>query len=809
MDPSIPDWTIQRMAEDLVGTGDEKVVFEADAGPGRVRRPLDLLRFAVASLVLTAVIVTARLFAATSVGVDRDLLDARNQMPIVLRLTINVVGGFGIVLLPLASAIDLLMRRRARQLADALGALMLAVAVSLVANQLPSALTSGRLPISFIPATASRHLEFVPVLAGLVAFVTVARLLGRGRWGWFASVTIGAAALTALAVSSTTTSEIVVSLLAGWGVGLATRYALGTPSTQPSGTEVVGALDRVGLRVARLSASSITGRGRRYEAVTHDGELLRVHVFDRDLDRAGLVGTAWRQLRLRAEPSGSAVSSMRGQTEHAALLSLAATAAGVRVPRLRAVGKVGPDSTLLAYDQVNGTTVDTPSSEGVTDADLDAMFQMVLSLHNRGIVHRSLAADHFIRDDNGRIWLAGIHHGAIAASDVQQRIDLAELLCTTALLTDAERAVAEGARAFGADELARALPALQPFAFSTETRRRVRTHKEVLVAVRDQLLALHPATGDTEPLDLRRFKPRSVFTIVAGALAAYLLASQLAGVDLIGLLRSGDWRWTGLAALLSVLTFVGAALSLSGFVPEPIPYRQTFAAQWAAGFATLVSPPTVGTVAVNVRYLRKSGLHPALAAASVGGSQVIAFITHVILLFATALLAGQSAQLPFTPSRTAVITAVVVLAVLLPLVIGPLRETIVSRIRPILTEVGPRLVTIGQRPWKIVEGVSGILLLNGAFALSLIASVKAFSSGNLNYAAVALVYLAGSTLGQAAPTPGGLGAVELAYVAGLTATGIDPGVAVSATLLFRLLTFWLPVLPGYWSLHWLQRIGSL
>ena len=142
-------------------------------------------------------------------------------------------------------------------------------------------------------------------------------------------------------------------------------------------------------------------------------------------------------------------------------------------------------------------------------------------------------------------------------------------------------------------------------------------------------------------------------------------------------------------------------------------------------------------------------------------------------------------------------------------VIGPFRDTVVSRIRPILAEVGPRLVTIGQRPWKIVEGVSGILLLNGAFALSLIASVKAFSSDNINYAAVALVYLAGSTLGQAAPTPGGLGAVELAYVAGLTATGIDPGVAVSATLLFRLLTFWLPVLPGYWSLHWLQRIGSL
>ena len=76
-------------------------------------------------------------------------------------------------------------------------------------------------------------------------------------------------------------------------------------------------------------------------------------------------------------------------------------------------------------------------------------------------------------------------------------------------------------------------------------------------------------------------------------------------------------------------------------------------------------------------------------------------------------------------------------------------------------------------------------------------------------AAIALVYLAGSTLGQAAPTPGGLGAVEAAYVAGLTVAGIDSGVAVSATLLFRLLTFWIPTVPGYWSFNWLQKVGAL
>ena len=409
------------------------------------------------------------------------------------------------------------------------------------------------------------------------------------------------------------------------------------------------------------------------------------------------------------------------------------------------------------------------------------------------------------------MWVAGVQHGTIAASDVQERIDLAELLCTAALLTDAPRAVATGARVFGADRIVRALPALQLIALSPDTRRRMRKQKDVLAQLRDELIALRPSAGDTEQLELRRVKPRTLLTIIAGAIAAYVLLSQLANQDLVGTLRQADWRWALAALVLSVLTFVGASLSLSGFVPEKLSHVRTFAAQLAAGFATLVSPPTVGAVAVNVRYLQRSGLHPALAAASVGVSQVFAFVVHIGLLTVTAVLAGQNADLTFEPPRAAIIIgAVVVVALGLLLLFGPVRKTILERARPILNEVGPRLLTVAQRPWKIAEGIGGILLLNVAFALCMIACCEAFGAGgDQNWPAIALVYLAGSTLGQAAPTPGGLGAVEAAYVAGLTIAGLDSGVAVSATLLFRLLTFWLPTLPGYWSFNWLQRVGSL
>ena len=83
-------------------------------------------------------------------------------------------------------------------------------------------------------------------------------------------------------------------------------------------------------------------------------------------------------------------------------------------------------------------------------------------------------------------------------------------------------------------------------------------------------------------------------------------------------------------------------------------------------------------------------------------------------------------------------------------------------------------------------------------------SVRAFG-GSLSFAAVAVVYLTGSAIGSAVPTPGGIGAVEAALSAGLTAAGLHGAVAFSAVLLFRTVTFWLPVPFGWIALNYLQR----
>ena len=61
---------------------------------------------------------------------------------------------------------------------------------------------------------------------------------------------------------------------------------------------------------------------------------------------------------------------------------------------------------------------------------------------------------------------------------------------------------------------------------------------------------------------------------------------------------------------------------------------------------------------------------------------------------------------------------------------------------------------------------------------------------------VLIVFVAASALGMLPFTPGGLGFVEAGLVGALTLTGVHTGDAVLATLMFRLMSLWLPLPIG-------------
>ena len=781
------------------------IVIEDGVIPKRLRRPLDLARFALALLLAAAAVALGWFATGTTSGLEDDLVEGARLLPDPVVLIINIIGGIGTLALPIAGAIALIVRRRVRQLFDALVALLIAVVALSGLSILVSEIADPRLLVALTGSNDPSNAATSPILGGLLAFITASRLISRRPWNVLTLVVMGSLVIVAILSASIAVAGLAASLMIGWAIGLAVRYILGIQTTRPSGAEVADALDRGGLPITMLRAQESTSRGRRYLATGRSGQSLNVTVLDRDLEGAGLLRAIWTSLRLREEPRNSSFN-MRRSLEHAALVSYAGESAGVPEPRLLLASEVGPDSCVLAYEHIDGTPF--AQSSDLTDDDLRGAWRAVKTMHQHQITHRSLNDDQLVRSPDGTVRVIGQDSGSVASSDVAMRIDVAELLCTLAMLTDVDRAVSTGVEILGVDGIGRALPALQPVALSRRTRKELRKHKGLIVSLRDRLVEIRPG-ADEETIQFERIKPKTLIMVVAGTIAGYVLLSQLAQVDLVGLIRNADWRWIAAAALFSLITYFGSAWSLTGFVPEKLRLTRTLMAQIAGDFATLVSPPTLGSIAINVRYLQKSGLHPALAAASVGVSGVVTFVIHILLLLGFGVAAGTATDFTFDPPRAAVIivSGLAVLALGL-LAVPRVRQEITRRIRPLLSEVIPRLVTVAQRPLKLLEGIGGILLLNLAYIAVLFACIAAFG-GSLNIALVAVVYLAGATIGQAAPTPGGLGAVEAALAAGLTAAGLDAGTAVSAVLLYRLITFWAPTVPGYWAFTKLTKDGLL
>ncbi|MEL0281332.1 MAG: lysylphosphatidylglycerol synthase transmembrane domain-containing protein [Actinomycetota bacterium] len=781
------------------------IVIEDGVIPKRLRRPLDLARFALALLLAAAAVTLGWFATGTTSGLDDDLVEGARLLPDLVVLILNIIGGIGTLALPIAGAIALIVRKRVRQLFDALVALLIAVLVLSGLSILLPEIADPRLLVALTGSNDPSNAATSPILGGLLAFITASRLISRRPWNVLTLVVMGSLVIVVILSASIAVAGLAASLMIGWAIGLAVRYILGIQTTRPSGAEVADALDRGGLPITMLRAQESTSRGRRYLATGQSGQSLDVTVLDRDLEGAGLPRAIWTSLRLREEPRNSSFN-MRRSLEHAALVSYAGESAGVPEPRLLLASEVSPDSCVLAYEHIDGTPFAEISD--LTDDDLRGAWQAVKIMHENQITHRSLNDDHVVRSTDGTVHVIGYDSGSVASSDVAMRIDVAELLCTLAMLTDVDRAVSTGVEILGVDGIGRALPALQPVALSRRTRKALRKHKGLIVSLRDRLVEIRPG-ADEETIQFERIKPKTLIMVVAGTIAGYVLLSQLAQVDLVGLARNADWRWIAAAAFFSLITYFASAWSLTGFVPEKLRMTRTLMAQIAGDFATLVSPPTLGSTAINVRYLQKSGLHPALAAASIGVRGIVTFVVHILLLLGFGVAAGTATDFTFDPPRAAVIIVAGLAVLALGLLAVPrVRKEITRRIRPLIAEVIPRLVTVAQRPLKLLEGIGGILLLNLAYIAVLFACIPAFG-GSLNIALVAVVYLAGATIGQAAPTPGGLGAVEAALAAGLTAAGLDAGTAVSAVLLYRMITFWAPTVPGYWAFTKLTKDGLL
>ncbi|KPH97219.1 Lysylphosphatidylglycerol synthetase/glycosyltransferase AglD [Actinobacteria bacterium OK074] len=278
-------------------------------------------------------------------------------------------------------------------------------------------------------------------------------------------------------------------------------------------------------------------------------------------------------------------------------------------------------------------------------------------------------------------------------------------------------------------------------------------------------------------------------------------------LDGVGRLRSAEWPWLLAAVAATCLTWVAAAVTRQGAVVERLPARRLLATQFAAGTANHLLPTGLGASAVNLRFMTVCGIPLARSSAALALYLLAESVTRVGLLVALLLAfpGALSSGALVPPDALGPLLAAVAGALVLAL-------AVVLLVRRLRTAVGSFLGTaFGEARSVHARPARALALWGGSLAFPVLQAAGLAAVGqalNLPVPPVhtAVAYLAATVAVALVPVPGGMGSVEAALVVALVAAGGPVAVATAVVLAYRIITVWLPLLPGALTLGALVRL---
>ena len=315
---------------------------------------------------------------------------------------------------------------------------------------------------------------------------------------------------------------------------------------------------------------------------------------------------------------------------------------------------------------------------------------------------------------------------------------------------------------------------------------------------------------------------RSVLTLcgflLATILGLYLLLPQLAGLeDTWERIEDGSPRWILLAFLLTFGMFGGYVAMFRGvFGRHPsdrIGWRESYLITMAGLAASRIfAAGGAGGLVLQAWALRQAGMEKRKVADKTISFLVLTYFPYAAAVIVcgfglrTGLFPGEA---PFTVTVVPAVIAMILVALccLILLVPTDLQRRLdgFARRTGMLGRIAQKLATI---PAATSAGLHDALahvrsrdpgllgaILYWAFQIAVLwAAFRAF--GEAPPLAVLIQAFFVGMLGNLLPIPGGVGGVEGGMIGAFAAFGVDAGLAVVAVLVFRALTFWLPLLPG-------------
>lgn len=655
-------------------------------------------------------------------------------------------------------------------------------------------------------------------LAAVVAMVVTLSPTWNRKWRRTAWWGVALVALSRILTAAVVPVGIVSAILLGTTIGSTALLIFGIPRLRPRPEEIIETLDQLGIPVLTVTPAPESYDGQlRYigerdepDPLTVNGpdEVLEVLLIDANDRAADMFARATRALRVRGTGDDQAGLSPDRIAEHTALVTLLAQSMGVPVSKVVAMGELHRGTRLIALTTPHGENLSSINADEMDQDVLRSAWRSLHMLHSRRIAHRRARRDQVVVTATGQAIWTGLRYGTVGAEDEQLALDTAEFLVSTAVAVGPERAVDAAVAELPAADLSAALPLMQQIILTSETRRELGRKNDLVDRTRDLL----QERIDAEPFELtplQRITPGRLAALVIGTLLAYIalsFASDLSAVS--DALSQFSWSYLPALVFFAALTYPLLALSTMGAAPIPIPFLQMSLVALAQSLLNKFTPANAGGMALRVRYLQKMGMDIEPAATTLGLTSAFSGVAQMIVLVVFGIWAGSTGDLDLRLPTSLIAPAIVVITVAGSLIyLTPWgRRMWSAKLLPPLKRAWPVITELFRSPNKLAillsSNIADKLSTIGAFVVA----VNAIGIDS-SFAQLGFLYMTANTVAGAAPTPGGIGAIEAALTAALTATGVPTAQALSAVLVFRLATFWIPIPFGGIALARVRKKG--
>jgi uncharacterized membrane protein YbhN (UPF0104 family) len=291
-------------------------------------------------------------------------------------------------------------------------------------------------------------------------------------------------------------------------------------------------------------------------------------------------------------------------------------------------------------------------------------------------------------------------------------------------------------------------------------------------------------------------RPSRGYFLLVGLLvvALYVLVPQLGDFrSSWHLLRHPLPGWTAAAIGLTALTYLAAAATYWWLALKPLRYGQMVLVQLAAMFVNRLLPAGLGALGTNYAYLRHSRHSPAQAASVVAINNLLGGLGHGLLVVVTlAAFSGRTVILPIHDHYGDWLAPIIIGVGLLLIMAASLGR---QRFKRWVDDILEQLLNYRQRPWKLPAALLSSMALTLCNVLCLLCCGVALGV-HLPFVVILLIFSFGLGAGTATPTPGGLGGFEAGLAAGFIAYHVAGPLALATALLYRLVSYWLPLVAG-------------